>query len=213
LSYARLLNQDGDPQNAYPLIKNAQALDPTNTDIGELSAQLEHRVDNPTKESMYRGLWNSLYKPLKLASAKVEGGNIRALTLSDRSASVSDRPTSIAVNQGPAVAIPINFETGTTLVDERTRLNIVRLAQTLADPDHPDQHFIFVGHADIRGVELNNVLLSRRRAEALYQSVTLLEPSLRGRIEITGKGSSEPIDLGNNEDAYRRNRRLQVLLK
>jgi outer membrane protein OmpA-like peptidoglycan-associated protein len=163
-------------------------------------------VDNPTKESISRGLWNSLYKPLRLASAKVDGGNIRPVTL-------SDRPTSIAVNQGPAVAIPINFETGTTLVDERTRLNIARLAQTLADPDHPDQHFVFVGHADIRGVELNNVLLSRRRAETLYQSVTLIEPSLRGRIEVTGKGSSEPIDLGNNEDAYRRNRRLQVLLK
>jgi outer membrane protein OmpA-like peptidoglycan-associated protein len=103
--------------------------------------------------------------------------------------------------------------TGTTLVDEKTRSNIAVLAQSLADPNHPNQRYTFVGHADIRGDESNNVLLSKRRAEAIYQSVTLLEPSLQGRIEVTGRGSSEPIDLGNDERAYRANRRLQVLLR
>ena len=206
LSYARLLNQDGDPTNAYPLIKNAQVLDPASDDIAHLSSQIEQRVNNPTKESISRGLWDSLYKPLTLAPASPAGGT-------SRPSSVPNRPTSPAINQQPAVVIPINFETGTTLVDEQTRLNIAVLAHTLADSNHPNQRYIFVGHADIRGVELNNVLLSKRRAEAIYQSVTLLEPSLQGRIEIMGKGSSEPIDLGNDEHAYRTNRRLQVLLR
>ncbi|HEV7611205.1 MAG TPA: OmpA family protein [Steroidobacteraceae bacterium] len=206
LSYARLLNQDGDPTNAYPIIKNAQALDPTSGDIARLSSQVEHRVNNPTKESISRGLWNSLYKPLTLASASSAGGSTRPLNLPDKAASP-------VINQQPATFVPINFETGTTLVDEQTRLNIAVLAHTLADSNHPNQRYVFVGHADIRGVELNNVLLSKRRAEAIYQSVTLLEPSLQGRIEITGKGSSEPIDLGNDDHAYRTNRRLQVLLR
>jgi outer membrane protein OmpA-like peptidoglycan-associated protein len=206
LSYARLLNQDGDPTNAYPIIKNAQALDPASGDIAQLSNQIERGVNNPTKESISRGLWNSLYKPLKLASAGPAGGRVHP-------GSLPDKPASPAINQQSAVFVPINFETGTTLVDEQTRLNIAILAHTLADSNHPNQRYIFVGHADIRGVELNNVLLSRRRAEAIYQSVTLLEPSLQGRIEITGKGSSEPIDLGNDEHAYRTNRRLQVLLR
>jgi outer membrane protein OmpA-like peptidoglycan-associated protein len=114
---------------------------------------------------------------------------------------------------GPSANIPINFDMGTTLVDAETRANVVVLAHALADVAHPEQHFLFVGHADIRGTEANNVLLSKRRAEAIYQSVILLEPTLQDRIEVTGRGASEPIDTGHNERAYRSNRRLQVLLK
>jgi phosphate transport system substrate-binding protein len=111
------------------------------------------------------------------------------------------------------VSIPINFELGTTMVDSPTRSNISVLAAALADPGYSKQHFIFVGHADVRGIEPNNIVLSKRRAEAISQAVVLLQPSLEGRIEVTGRGSSEPIDPGNDERAYRANRRLQVLLK
>jgi peptidoglycan-associated lipoprotein len=99
------------------------------------------------------------------------------------------------------------------MVDERTRANIAILAGALSDPANAQQHFIFVGHADVRGVEPNNLALSKRRAEALTQAVVLLQPSLQGRIEAVGRGSSEPIDQGHDENAYRANRRLQVLLK
>jgi outer membrane protein OmpA-like peptidoglycan-associated protein len=206
-SYSRLLNKEGDPTNAYPLIKSAHDLDPTDADIKRLSDQIEVRVNNPTKDSITRGLWDSLYKPLRLASATTAHGKATSGSLTNASGNALNS------TQQPAVIIPINFETGTTIVDEPTRANIAILAHTLAAPDHPNQLFIFVGHADVRGVERNNLPLSKRRAEAIYQAVTLLEPSLRGRIEVIGKGSSEPIDFGENEQAYRANRRLQVLLR
>ena len=60
-------------------------------------------------------------------------------------------------NDAPSVNIPINFEVGTTTVDERTRANIAILAGALSDPANAQQHFIFVGHADVRGVEPNNL--------------------------------------------------------
>jgi outer membrane protein OmpA-like peptidoglycan-associated protein len=47
----------------------------------------------------------------------------------------------------------------------------------------------------------------------MAQAVVLLQPSLHGRIDVVGRGSSEPIDPGHDEEAYRANRRLQVLLK
>src|SRR4029077_7708062 len=34
--YASLVNDDGDPQNAYPMIKKAHALDPGRADIADL---------------------------------------------------------------------------------------------------------------------------------------------------------------------------------
>ena len=195
-NYASLLNRDADPQNAYPLIRNAQTLDPKDSDIAQLSAQIERQVNNPTQEHLTRGLWNSVYKPLRVASAAPVAQGARAL-----------------VSEGPSVNIPINFETGSVMVDEKTRSNIATLAHTLSDPAHAEQRYLFVGHADIRGNEAQNIELSKRRAEAICEGVILLAPSLQGRIDVTGRGSSEPIDPARNEGAYRANRRLQVLLK
>lgn len=195
-NYADLLNRDGDPQNAYPLIRDAQILDTKDPDIAQLSAQIQRQVSNPTQEHLTRGLWNSLYKPLRIASAApaVQGARLR-------------------LSEGPSVNIPINFETGSVMVDEQTRANIATLAHALSDPEHTEQRYLFVGHADVRGNEAQNVELSKRRAETLCEGVILLVPSLQGRIEVTGRGSSEPIDPAHTEAAYRANRRLQVLLK
>jgi outer membrane protein OmpA-like peptidoglycan-associated protein len=199
--YARLLNLDGDPQNAYPLIKDAKALDPDNSDIGTLAGKIEQRINNPTKDQIVRGLWDSMYKPLRVATVRsVHPG-------------ADPAPATFPTGNVASVSIPINFELGTTMVDDRTRANIAVLAEALADPAYAQQHFTFVGHADARGVEPNNVVLSKRRAEAMAQAVILLQPSLHGRIDVIGRGSSEPIDPGHDEEAYRANRRLQVLLK
>ena len=199
--YARLLNLDGDPQNAYPLITDAKALDPDNSDIVTLAAKIEQRINNPTKDQIVRGLWDSMYKPLRVAMVKsVHPGT-------------DPVPATFPTGNVASVSIPINFELGTTMVDDRTRANIAVLAEALADPAYAQQHFTFVGHADARGVEPNNVVLSKRRAEAMAQAVILLQPSLHGRIDVIGRGSSEPLDPGHDEDAYRANRRLQVLLK
>jgi outer membrane protein OmpA-like peptidoglycan-associated protein len=203
--YARLLNLDGDPQNAYPLIKDAKGLDPGNADIAALARKIEQRINNPTKEQIVRGLWDSMYKPLRVASIKTAHSTAESAPAST--------PASVPTSNVASVSIPINFELGTTMVDERTRANIAVLAEALADPTYTQQHFTFVGHADVRGVEPNNIVLSKRRAEAMAQAVVLLQPSLQGRIDIIGRGSSEPIDPGHDEDAYRTNRRLQVLLK
>ena len=199
--YARLLNLDGDPQNAYPLIKDAKALDPDNSDIATLAGKIEQRINNPTKEQIVRGLWDSMYKPLRVATVKSTHTGTDPL------------PATFPTSNAASVSIPINFELGTTMVDDRTRANIAVLAEALADPAYAQQHFTFVGHADVRGVEPNNVVLSKRRAEALSQAVILLQPSLHDRIDVIGRGSSEPIDPGHDEEAYRANRRLQVLLK
>ena len=196
--YSKLLQISGDPQNAYPLIKGARTLDPGNAEILGLEQQLEAQIRNPSEEQIVRGLRSSLFKPLKVASAPRSGS---------RSA-----PTPV-LSSGPSINIPINFETGSTMVDASTRPNLMLLARALADPTLRGKSFVFIGHADVRGEDLRNVTLSRDRAAAIYQDVVLVEPSLVGRIEIVGRGSAEPIDPGRSEEAYRANRRLQVLIK
>lgn len=196
--YSKLLQISGDPQNAYPLIKEARALDSSDAEIRGLERQLEAQIQNPSQEQIVRGLRSSLFKPLKVASTSRSGS--RSVPAPVRSS-------------GPSINIPINFETGSTMVDVGTRPNLVLLARALADPTLQGKSFIFIGHADIRGEDTRNVTLSRDRAAAIYDDIVLLEPSIAGRVEIVGRGSAEPLDTGRSEQAYQANRRLQVLVK
>jgi outer membrane protein OmpA-like peptidoglycan-associated protein len=195
--YASLLNRDGDPENAYSLIKQARALDPINSEYVDLANAVEKQVQHPTEEHIVRGLHYSLYKPLRLAAA-ASGG----------SATSSQNARAV----GPSISIPINFDTGSIVVDPETKPNIAVLARALADPAMAGHEFTFIGHSDYRGGDQYNVALSLQRAEAISQSIIALEPSLSGRIKVEGHGAREPIDPGKDENALRANRRLQVIV-
>jgi outer membrane protein OmpA-like peptidoglycan-associated protein len=201
--YASLLQRHGDPGNAYPLIKEAQSLEPGSAEIAALAQTVEQQVAHPTQEHIVRGLSDSLFQPLRV----VRRSNDASKT-PDRS-----RLGGAGAGAGPSVPIPINFDTGSTRADEATRRNIAVLAHALVDPSMNGRRFLFIGHADERGDEGSNLVLSRQRAEAIYDDVVLIEPSLNGRIDVTGRGESDPIDPNHDERAYRANRRLQVLLQ
>ena len=201
--YGRLLSREGDPQNAYPLLLDAQALAPGNSEVDALLKVVRGQIESPTPEQIVRGLRDSLYQPIMLVAAVSS-----AAIAEDRSPQQQ-----VVTPIGPSVNIPINFVTGSTRVDGQTRGNVVILARALADPELRDRRFLFVGHADVRGDEFSNLALSRQRAEAIHEAIILIEPALIGRIETTGRGAYEPIDPGSNEQAWRANRRLQVLLQ
>ena len=199
--YSKLLKREGDPQNAYPLIMEARALKPGDQEIARLAANIQHEVEQPTEEVIMRGLSDSLYQPLTVSGS--------AAAASTAVAAATPPPAM----QGPSVNIPINFESGTAVVDARTRSNVRILARALTGPELAGKRFLFVGHADERGEADNNMALSKRRAETIHQSVILMEPSLEGRIDVIGRGEYDPIDPRSNEEAWRVNRRLQVILK
>jgi outer membrane protein OmpA-like peptidoglycan-associated protein len=190
--YASLLNADGDPQNAYPMIKKAHALEPERRDIARLSADIEKQVQVPKKHQLVRSFGLSVYQPLKA------------------SATVRDPITGAGHRQ---VNIPINFEFDSVELNESTRQNVKLLAEALTEAVRSGKQFEFVGHSDARGDERYNVDLSRRRAETMRGEVIQLEPALAGHIGVDGVGSSDPIDPGTDLQAMQANRRLQVIVK
>jgi outer membrane protein OmpA-like peptidoglycan-associated protein len=208
--YAALLNREGDPQNAYPLVKEARALDPANRDIATLAGTVEAQVQHPTQEHIVRALHFSLYQPLA-AVVVATGSPGGARGTGGTRGGIPREPVTTAA--GPSVNIPINFNTGSIVVDPQTRPNLAVLAHALADSSLDGHTFTFVGHCDARGGDQYNVALSRQRAEAISQSVVALEPTLKSRIVVEGHGAREPIDPGSGEQALRANRRLQVLVK
>jgi outer membrane protein OmpA-like peptidoglycan-associated protein len=189
--YASLVNDDNDPQNAYPMIEKAHALDPGRKDIATLAHDIEKQVRTPQKVQLERSFGLSVYKPFHSSgSDAISGSDFRQ------------------------VNIPINFEFNSVELSPTTRDNINTLAQILASTKaQGDKHFLFVGHSDSRGDELYNTELSRRRADAMRNAVVQIEPALAGRIDTEGRGSSEPVDSGTGLAAMQANRRLQVLQK
>lgn len=203
--YAKLLSVQNDPQNAYPLIKQAQQFERDDTNINALAARLEEQIRNPKADQLVRGLRDSLYRPLKLAFDAASSGT---------GGGKSQRTVPVSGSAGkPSVNIQINFIEDSTEVDSQTQPNVAMLARALADASLSGSRFIFVGHADVRGTDEHNMELSKRRSQALSQVVMRLEPALRGRIDTTGRGETEPLDWMLTESAHRANRRLQVLLE
>jgi outer membrane protein OmpA-like peptidoglycan-associated protein len=200
--YAALLNQEGDPENAYPLIERARSLDSSNADINQLADKIAAQVQHPTQEHIVRALKYSLYQPLREPAATPENAALRTTT----------KYQTPPGGGGPSVNIPINFDTASVNVDQETRPNIATLAHALADTSLKGRDFLFVGHSDLRGADQMNMALSMQRADAIRQSVVAIEPSLKGRIKVEGHGAREPIDTGTDERALRANRRLQVVI-
>jgi len=198
--YAGFLSREGDPQNAYPVIMQAAALAGADPEIAALAREIDQQIQNPTREQLVRGLSASLYKPFKVAASDSPQPN------------AAKSPPSQAAS-GPSVNIRVNFETASTVVDDTTRGNVRLLARALADPELTGRRFLLVGHADVRGDAAYNLQLSQDRAAAIHQSIVLIEPGLAGRIETTGRGSSEPMVSGSSPDAHRANRRLQVVVR
>lgn len=199
--YAELLNNEGDPQNADPLIREARRLSPDNQEIDELASRIQAQIENPTEEQLVRGLAASLYKPLRWTNAD-----------DDESESAATRALAARAD-GPSIRLQINFEFNSTEVDSITGENVAKLARSLMNESLAGREFEFVGHADVRGDAMRNMELSRQRAIAIYASVINLEPGLEGRITASGRGESEPIESGSSDEAHRANRRLQVLIK
>ena len=202
--YAALLNQEGDPQNADRMIREARRLDEGNQEIAGLAAKIQVQNASPTREQLVRGLADSLYKPLRMVvtTGQLAGGT-SSLAVPKSTTASTDRPS---------INIPINFEFNSTEVDPTTASNIELLARTLSGDELEGRNFEFVGHADIRGDSWSNMNLSRQRAKAIYEVVIGLEPGLEGRISVTGRGESDPIELGDSEADHHANRRLQILV-
>jgi outer membrane protein OmpA-like peptidoglycan-associated protein len=76
---------------------------------------------------------------------------------------------------------------------------------------YPNVRIQVEGHADSRGTETYNMRLSRRRAESV--SAFLLENDIPSvRVKTVGLGEKQPLVEEENEEAWAKNRRVEVLL-
>ena len=73
------------------------------------------------------------------------------------------------------------------------------------------QHIRLEGHADERGTREYNLALGERRANAVAQYLEANGVS-SSRIEMISYGKERPADLGHDESAWSKNRRVEIVL-
>lgn len=99
------------------------------------------------------------------------------------------------------------FEFDQSRLTAETRSNLDEAADQLKATD---ASFRLEGHADERGTREYNLALGERRAKAIadYLAVQGID---RSRMEIVSYGEEKPVAMGSNEEAWAKNRRVELV--
>jgi peptidoglycan-associated lipoprotein len=76
--------------------------------------------------------------------------------------------------------------------------------------DHADTRVRLEGNTDERGSPEYNIGLGMRRAQAVRQAL-LLQGASAGQITVVSYGAEHPVDPGHTEDAWSKNRRVDIV--
>jgi outer membrane protein OmpA-like peptidoglycan-associated protein len=111
----------------------------------------------------------------------------------------------------PAVAVTVNFATGSYVLSPAAARALAPLGEALASAALAPYRFRIEGHTDTVGSDAMNQTLSERRAAAVRQYLVQrygVDPS---RLEAVGLGETQPLIATPDNTADVRNRRVQVL--
>ncbi|MCG8597527.1 MAG: peptidoglycan -binding protein [Kiloniellales bacterium] len=131
---------------------------------------------------------------------------------------LGDRPDIQVVGDRFVFQSEILFETGSAALGSGGRVQMSRLANTLNEisrkiPDEIDWVLRVDGHTDRRPISTaefpSNWELSTARAISVVRFL-IGEGVPARRLAATGFGEFQPIDTGNDEVAFRRNRRIEL---
>jgi len=111
--------------------------------------------------------------------------------------------------------IVVTFDSGilfafdSDALQSNARANLSELAASLQR--HPDTNVLVVGHTDATGSDDYNMNLSYRRANSA--AAYLRERGVSsGRVEISGRGETEPIATNDTETGRQENRRVEIAI-
>jgi peptidoglycan-associated lipoprotein len=99
------------------------------------------------------------------------------------------------------------FEFDQSQISEETRAKLDTHLQTLRGDG---SRVRLEGHADERGTPEYNLALGERRAKAIANYL-ILNGVDRSRIEVVSYGEEKPVALGQDEESYRLNRRVELV--
>jgi len=104
----------------------------------------------------------------------------------------------------------IYFDTNSFTIDETKNESLKNQILPLINSDSKIA-IIVEGHCDERGSSLFNNRLGKKRANAIKKF--LVKSGIKSsKILAISYGENKPVDLGHNEDAWSKNRRVEIVL-
>jgi len=113
-------------------------------------------------------------------------------------------PEEMAARTGLTYVFYFDFDQST--LSEETRAQLDAQANALRRTSAPVR---LEGHADERGTREYNLALGERRANAIKEYL-VLQGIDRARIEVVSYGEERPVSVGQDEDSWARNRRVEL---
>lgn len=103
----------------------------------------------------------------------------------------------------------LQFKYNSSVLTEETKEKLLYIVDELNQ--YPDAMFRVVGHACDMGNERYNMILSENRAQAIKNAL-YNEYGINNRMEVVGKGSSEPIESNATLAGREANRRVEIYI-
>ena len=103
----------------------------------------------------------------------------------------------------------ILFETGKSEILPQYRAQLAQFANLLASSPSNWEALRVEGHTDARGSRARNIELSFSRASSVGQFL-IASRIPTGKVEIKGYGPDQPVNPASNENAWSKNRRVEI---
>lgn len=144
-----------------------------------------------------RGMETNMYQP-DITASNIGAGNIGSSSLGSQSAFARNMPSESI----------IYFDFDKSEIRFNDRLVLEQHAAYLVA--NPQLTVRLEGHADERGSREYNLALGERRALAAKRVLNILGVPDH-RVNTISYGKERPIVMGNNESAWQRNRRVEIV--
>ncbi|MCW2245258.1 outer membrane protein OmpA-like peptidoglycan-associated protein [Azospirillum fermentarium] len=124
-------------------------------------------------------------------------------------------PPPVAVTAPPPpreerrVSFQIQFDLGSARIRPESREILDRVARIMASDAAAGRTFHIVGHTDSTGTAAGNLVLSRKRAEAVRDYFVTAHAIPAARLSAEGKGQTAPLDPARPGDPQ--NRRVEIV--
>ncbi|ARB27436.1 OmpA family protein [Pseudomonas tolaasii] len=154
---------------------------------------------------MKTGAWFALCVLLQgCSSAAQEAERARLLSISEFNQAAHSQLQRLSDEQAAANVYVIYFASGSSAPPEESEAGLKFVAQLLID--NPSVQLTVEGHTDNAGGFQDNIVLGEARARAIRARLVELGV-LVGQVQVVSYADLYPVQLGDDEAAYRLNRR------
>jgi outer membrane protein OmpA-like peptidoglycan-associated protein len=108
------------------------------------------------------------------------------------------------------LSLCIHFDFNSAVLKQQGRAQLDELAKAMLDPEFTDRSYLIEGHSDLFGEQDYNLVLSRRRADAVwnYLATRGVDPK---RLQTEGLGETRPLLTQGDKAVQQVNRRVEFV--